>query len=66
MQLSCSRCHERIEAADGTEHLKCGRCGAEAGLEPDVATPFAMRLFGVSLLGAALVAMSGVILALRS
>ena len=38
------------------EHLKCGRCGA-GGLEPHVATPFPMRLFGVSLLGAA-VAMS--------
>jgi hypothetical protein len=60
MARLCSRCHHRIEQSDGEEIHACAKCGAEAGLEEVVATPFAMRLFAVCLTGAVLVAGSAI------
>ncbi len=42
----------------------CPQCGAEAGLEEVLPTPFAVRLFAVCLVGAVLVAGSAVALAI--
>ena len=61
--MTCSRCHCELEQPEESESAKCPSCGAEAGLEPVKATPFPMRLFAFSLVGAALVAVSGVVFA---
>lgn len=60
MARVCSRCHHRIEQSDGGDAHACAKCGAEAGLEEVLPTPFAMRLFAACLLGAALVAGSAI------
>ena len=60
----CSRCHHRIEQSDGDVAHACPQCGAEAGLEEVLPTPFAVRLFAVCLVGAVLVAGSAVALAI--
>ena len=65
MEYDCARCHHRW-AHDGDDAPEtCPNCHAEAGLEPHKATPFAMKAFGVTLGGAALLAfvLTGVSLA---
>ncbi|PCC67762.1 hypothetical protein SAMN02745121_02398 [Nannocystis exedens] len=59
MQYHCSRCHYVLTAPAGTDgdggELQCPRCKAEAGLEPQHATPLPMKLFA-AFLGLSLVA----------
>lgn len=68
MQVVCSFCHTRFEGGParssdsegegetGHAHLRCPKCGAEAGIEPIKAdTPKPMQLFGALLAAAGFV-----------
>ena len=56
----CSQCHTAFEVEE--EAHRCPNCGAEAGLEPQHAVPFPMRLFGVLLGSAIVLAIAGGVL----
>jgi uncharacterized paraquat-inducible protein A len=52
----CSQCHTAFEAE--AEPERCPSCGAEAGLEPQHRAPMPMRLFGVWLVSAIVLAVA--------
>ncbi len=67
MQYHCSRCHQRITGpAEGGEPDHCPRCKAEAGLEPDKATPLPMMLFAAFLGTAVLASVVGGVVSVMS
>ena len=61
MQYTCAQCHHTwsVEGEEGPE--ACPNCKAEAGLELKHGVPFAMMAFGVSVVGAAITAIVGLV-----
>lgn len=59
MSYRCARCHHEFAASEGQDELACPNCKAEAGLEPVHGIPFAMKLFGMLLVGVVVLALGG-------
>lgn len=63
MSYRCARCHHEFSApSEGEGELACPNCKAEAGLEPIHGIPFAMKLFGMVVVGVVVLALGGGVL----
>ncbi len=64
----CSHCHTQFDAEEELgEGLQCPTCKVEAGLEPvKDGTPFAMKAFGLVVVGSLLLAGVGTAMSLAA